>query len=83
MGEVIFLVRLHMAFHKAGKHESNLLSHLMGINWNQPAAKTAQPTSQNGGEDWLPLFVYQESDEIDIIVPATSRSFAQAAIHET
>jgi hypothetical protein len=55
----------------------------MGIKWNQPAAKTAQPTSQNGGEDWLPLFVYQESDEIKIIVPSTSRSFAQAAIHET
>jgi hypothetical protein len=55
----------------------------MGINWNQPAAKTAQPTSQNGGEDCLPLFVYQESDETGIIVPSTSRSFAQAAIHET
>jgi len=81
MGEVIFLVRLHMAFHKAGKHESNLLSHLMGINWNQPAAKTAQPTSQNGGEDWLPLFVYQESDEMKVIVPSTSRSFAQAGSH--
>jgi hypothetical protein len=55
----------------------------MGNNWDQPAAKTAQPTSQNGGEDWLPQFVYQESDEMEIIVPSTSRSFAQAAIHET
>jgi hypothetical protein len=41
-------------------------AHLMGINWNQPAAKTAQPTSQNGGEDCLPLFVYQENDEMEI-----------------
>jgi hypothetical protein len=46
------------------------------ITGTSPPPKQLNPTSQNGGEDWLPQFVYQESDDMEIIVRSTSRSFA-------